>query len=66
MFINTNIIDREYINTDNNIILIKKITNEENFVLYKEAIKEFEVKTDQHFLLKDTFKYSAIPKKYHI
>ena len=61
MFINTNSIDSEYINTDNTI-LIKKITHEEDFILYKEAIKEYEVKTDQHYLLKDTYKYSAIPK----
>ena len=37
MFINTNIIDSEYINTVNNTILIKKNTHED-FILYKEAI----------------------------
>ena len=34
----------------------------EDFILDKEAIKEYEVKTDKHYLLKDTYKYSAIPK----
>ena len=38
MFMNTKIIDSEYINTDNNTILINKITHEEDFILYKEAI----------------------------
>ena len=41
-------------NIDNNTILIKKITHEEDIILYKEAIKEYEVKTDQHYLVKDT------------
>ena len=51
-----------FINTDINIILVQKITHEEDFILYKEAIKEYEVKTDQYYLLKDTYKYSTIPK----
>ena len=46
MFINTHVVNSEYINTVNNSILIKKITHEEDFILYKEVIKA----------------YSAIPK----